>query len=1152
MRFQRLDLLKFGKFSGRSIEFPAASRDFHLIVGPNEAGKSTLRSAILDLLFGIPTRSPHGFRHPLSELRLGALISGGTGTLEFHRAKAQKQTLRTPADAVLPDAALAPYLGSADRAFFDQMFGLDHTRLVEGGNSILSAANDVGQVLFQSAAGVASLGRVRDALLAEAEQIWTPRKAASRSYYAAQERLDQASTRLKESTVRTKVWADANGKVDALRADLDAARAQLTRLQVARSRLERVRRLAPLLRAWRESEVESVALGTVAELPVDAEATLVAAEREQAVAGKLLELRTAEVEKAQSEQGASQVDAALLALSTEIEALERLRVEYGPYAQAILHRHLEIAALWQGVGAACAQLDWPCESEQAVTARLPKLLVRRELGRLAREFSGLQQGVRAAETNEQAKRTEIESLTASLNALPAGEVKPGLRAALAAARAAGDTAATGRTLAQGRAKVQAALGTALGSLGTWRMEVDALKALVLPGLVAAARQSKERQALVTDLKAAQSRHDEQAAEVGRLALEIKQFTERHHPSTQAVVAMARLSRDEAWKAIRSGATSLDAGAERFEGTMHQADHVADARLDDVAEATQLQSLLQQAEREQHALAAREGLCTRRTMELARFDAAWAQAMADAGLAGMSLEDLADWLARRDSALAAAVAAHDAQTNIDALAATVDALRTRLAAAMRDAGLQPDAADDLADLCVVAETCCKQVDETRGRRDALAGQVEAARVMLAELSRKSAQAQTALATWRASWATALTRTGLAVDSEVASVEGALELIGSVEEKLGKMREIRSERIDTMNADLKRFEAEAAALAVRVAPDLTGSGAALVAQSLAARLAQAKQAQAEGARLKTVLRVANERATEAREAIQRALASLTPLKARAGVESNDALRIAIGQSDRKRLLESERAKAEDSLQAGGDGLARAVIETEIDGADLPQLTVELARIDEDIAHAVQRQSELSAAQADAARGLAEIGGSEAAAIAEAMRQEALAQMAEAAERYVKVYTAGRLLRWSIDRYREEKQGPLLRRAGAVFAALTLGSFTRLAVDFDKEPMELTGQRADGERVGIAGMSDGTRDQLYLALRLAAVELHLAQATPLPFIADDLFINYDDARARAGLQALGVLAEKTQVIFLSHHEHLIAAVRGVFGDTVNVTVL
>jgi uncharacterized protein YhaN len=64
MRFYRLDLIKYGKFSDRSVEFPATKQDLHLIVGSNEAGKSTLRSAIVDLLFGITTRSLLGFLSP--------------------------------------------------------------------------------------------------------------------------------------------------------------------------------------------------------------------------------------------------------------------------------------------------------------------------------------------------------------------------------------------------------------------------------------------------------------------------------------------------------------------------------------------------------------------------------------------------------------------------------------------------------------------------------------------------------------------------------------------------------------------------------------------------------------------------------------------------------------------------------------------------------------------------------------------------------------------------------------------------------------------------------------------------------------------------------------------------------------------------------
>ena len=160
-----------------------------------------------------------------------------------------------------------------------------------------------------------------------------------------------------------------------------------------------------------------------------------------------------------------------------------------------------------------------------------------------------------------------------------------------------------------------------------------------------------------------------------------------------------------------------------------------------------------------------------------------------------------------------------------------------------------------------------------------------------------------------------------------------------------------------------------------------------------------------------------------------------------------------------------------------------------------------------------------------------------------------MTNAVERFVRVHTAARLLRWSIERFRENQQGPMLRSASKDFLDLTLGAFCKLTVDYESEPLKLSGQRASGELVAIEGMSEGTRDQLYLALRLSALALHLQQTVALPFIADDLFINYDDERARAGLLALGQLSESTQVIFLSHHAHLVPVARSVFGERLNV---
>ncbi len=49
-------------------------------------------------------------------------------------------------------------------------------------------------------------------------------------------------------------------------------------------------------------------------------------------------------------------------------------------------------------------------------------------------------------------------------------------------------------------------------------------------------------------------------------------------------------------------------------------------------------------------------------------------------------------------------------------------------------------------------------------------------------------------------------------------------------------------------------------------------------------------------------------------------------------------------------------------------------------------------------------------------------------------------------------------------------------------------------------------------------------------------MATAPPLPFVADDILQTFDDARAVAALQALLDLSERTQVIVLTHHPHLL----------------
>lgn len=78
-------------------------------------------------------------------------------------------------------------------------------------------------------------------------------------------------------------------------------------------------------------------------------------------------------------------------------------------------------------------------------------------------------------------------------------------------------------------------------------------------------------------------------------------------------------------------------------------------------------------------------------------------------------------------------------------------------------------------------------------------------------------------------------------------------------------------------------------------------------------------------------------------------------------------------------------------------------------------------------------------------------------------------------------------------------------------------------------------DGETIVVSGLSASTEDLLYLTLRVAAIEDYVSRAVPLPVVADDLFLNFDEERC---LRILGELAERIQLLFFNHHEHLVAS--------------
>ena len=174
MRLDTLDLIAFGRFTNQTLTFPRNHEDFHVIYGANEAGKSTTLAAIENFLFGIPTRSPYTFLHDGPAMRIGSKIEASGENAYFVRRKGTKGTLLDKDGTELAESMMGRLLADADEDFFTRMFSLNHERLRAGGEGILEAKDQLGEILFAAGSGIASLGEELRGMESAAKELWTP------------------------------------------------------------------------------------------------------------------------------------------------------------------------------------------------------------------------------------------------------------------------------------------------------------------------------------------------------------------------------------------------------------------------------------------------------------------------------------------------------------------------------------------------------------------------------------------------------------------------------------------------------------------------------------------------------------------------------------------------------------------------------------------------------------------------------------------------------------------------------------------------------------------------------------------------------------------------------------------------------------------
>ncbi|MCY2963585.1 MAG: hypothetical protein NT069_08050 [Planctomycetota bacterium] len=626
---------------------------------------------------------------------------------------------------------------------------------------------------------------------------------------------------------------------------------------------------------------------------------------------------------------------------------------------------------------------------------------------------------------------------------------------------------------------------------------------------------------------------------------IRQLVGGDSVPSEAALAAARQRRDDGWRLIQARLSSNgvppdpareqeyagDLGLEgAFTRDIATADDIADRLRTEADRVAQLAKLNLEQERSQRRLARLEEDEQDLAGELDDWNSRWRSTWEPVGI------KMRGWITRHSQLVTLAGDLQKRQGAAQVLETRLRQQSETIRAEFAKLGIVESGELSHPLLTQFAEDEVARLAKQRQTRAAAESEADRQSAELEGLRQDREKLRSDLEKWRTAWSEITRPAAAEPDARPEEVQSMLATIDEVCEGLVSIAD-KDARIHEMQTHIDEFRATVAGFAAVVAPEIAGSRPDEAAAELQRRLAAAQRV--DGQRKAIESQLADER--QARDKAQQRIA-LTEGELDALLRRADCPDLAtLVELERKSVLARdlrERLKEVDEVLSGfAAGADLSSFLTEVSLVDADRVPVQIDEIAQALADLDRRRSECQEGVGRLQSELDRRNGGVEAVVAAQEAQETLATIREQAEEYVRLKIAGGILRRYLERYRQETQDPVLKRASELFARLSINSFSGIKSDFnDKDEPILLGVRPSGAVVEVEGMSDGTRDQLFLAFRLANLERQMETQARLPLVVDDILINFDDARSKATLGVLADLARQTQVLFFTHHERLV----------------
>ncbi len=1164
MKIRQLHINRFGHFHECDLVFPGDG--LQVIYGPNEAGKTTLLEFLRGLLFDFPARTPYDFGDKGEMAGVATLELRDGRLVELRRRKGNKDKVSIKLDGQptdLDDAGWLQLLDHADRGLFESVFALGLDQLSQGEASLKHES--LQSALFGgSLGGTSSPDKVVAELSRQADELF--KKSGSKpAINALLAELKKLTKDIKDRSLRPEKFHEVEAAVTKAVERAKSLHDQVDHLRHRHSKIEKQTRAWPKWNELQQRRSERANLSVPENVPADAR------QRYQALSKELKSLadeqaqRTSEVEQAERSRIALKLNPNAVSYRAEIKSnLERRQSFIDakndlPEIQSRCDRDRQL------IDRNLAELR-PGWSHDDLRAFSVDVATRAEIERLSeerRERTTLHAKLTVQRDGDAANLERAKDDLAEI-----GEPRD-VTALTAALSDEADFVANRKQSESTRtelAKLERKLATQCRKLTPPRPATPlAPHELPVPRSETVAEFEARCADVREQLQTASASFEEDNAEQREIEKSLATAMSSHVVPSLDERDTARDRRDAGWNLVRqkyiadeqadSGITAwldetpnsksnlvnpgeLNAAAslpDGYERAVRVADDIADQIYDNANEVAEREGLRRQLA----TLAMRLDQKRQRIAELERQQADlqtnWLALWQPCGFQPLAPDAMLGWLNDHETACAMISQRDellDEQLQLDARIASFE-LRLRSASGVAEHQA----------LSVHLTSARQAVEETKDQQRRTAELQKEARRLDKQLAKYDNDLQTLTmreTVANAEWQAVLSRLNLPADWNPGLAREVIDKLNATRDLLGRLPDEEA-RITAMRSRIMEFDQRVHTLCESLEPELLRDPTELAIEKLAEQVERAVEAQRKHDDLSQKIMTAREQWKSLNDLHKQHDSERAALFALADATNEAEFFEVVSLAEKVVRLDGEIEQFNREID-----LIRAVddhdeFEQSLSASELVVLQGQERDLKEELKTAEALRKAADGEEALARDALVRLDGSSDVAILteELCRKRSL--LATEVDRYLPLVYARHLLNAAVSRFEKDNQPEMIATVSRLLRQMTGGKY----IEFDRSgsgKQNVLIRRADGVERTPDQLSTGTREQLYLAIRLAYVLHYCEKNQPLPIIIDDVLVNFDEARTRQTLSVLVDVSRSAQVLFFTCHPHMVKLARDV----------